>query len=250
MLVFVSVKTVKGRWKNLRAYFFKENGKIDKPKSGDSADKICKSTWQYYDQLLFLKTKGNLNESSGRDSNLSTENDDNFSTTTDTTLDELQNPDSNSTSDILESKSYGQTSQRKKIRMNRSDNNNQLLDIEKKKLEILERESIKEKNDDLLFFQSLLPYMENIPLRRKLRLRSQIQELILAEIETVENNAQQLVSVMQIPVMQTPAPNINTQESVEYELHVQNSSEQNLIHNIPTQMENDSTLISYINNYK
>lgn len=251
MLVFVSVKTVKGRWKNLRAYFFKECGKLDKPKSGDSADKICKSTWQYYDQLLFLKSMKNQSESSGRDSNISTDNNNYYSTTTDTILEELQNPGSvqtnsiSDTSDILESQSYGQTSQRKKIRMNRTENNDQLIEIEKKKLEILERESIKEKNDDLLFFESLLPYMENIPLRRKLRLRSKIQELILAEIEAVENNVQQFV-----PVMHTPAPNINTQQSVEYELHVQNSPEQNLINSIPVQIENASALISYINNDK
>lgn len=128
--------------------------------------------------------------------------------------------------------------------MNRTENNDQLLEIEQKKLEIFERESIKVKSDDLLFFESLLPYLEYIPLRRKLRLRSKIQELILVEIEAVENNIHQSVPVMNIPV-----PNINTQQSV-YELHVQNSSEQNLINNIPMQMENDSALISYINNYK
>lgn len=127
--------------------------------------------------------------------------------------------------------------------MNRTENNDQLLEIEKKKLEILQRESIKEKSDDLLFFESLLPYMENIPLRRKLRLRSKIQDLILTEIEAVEDNIQQSV-----PVMHIPDPNINTQRSVEYELHVQNSPEQNLIHHM--QMENDSALISYIKNYK
>lgn len=185
---------------------------------------------------------------------MSVDNFDNYSTTTDTTIEELQNTDSvqtNSTSETitsntLESQSYGQTSQRKKIRMSRAENNDQLLAIEKKKLEILERESIKEKSDDLLFFESLLPYMETIPLRRKLRLRSKIQDLILAEMEAVENNIQQSVpSVMHIPV-----PKINNQQSVEYELHVQDSSGQNLIHNIPMQMENDSTLISYINNYK
>lgn len=201
---------------------------------------------------MFLKSKKNQSESSARDSNLSTDNDDNYSITTDTTLEELQNPGSvqtNSisetiTSDTLESQSYSQTSKRKKIRMNRTENNDQLLVIEKKKLEILERESIKEKSDDLLFFESLLPYMENIPLRRKLRLRSKIQDLILAEIEAVENNIQQSV-----PVIHIPGPNINTQQSVEYKLHVQDSTEQNFIHNIPPrQTEND--LISYINNYK
>lgn len=197
---------------------------------------------------MFLKSKKNQSESSARDSNLTTDNDDNYSITTNTTLEELQNPSSASetiTSDTLESQSYSQRSQRKKIRMNRTENNDQLLEIEKKKLEILQRESIKEKSDDLLFFESLLPYMENIPLRRKLRLRSKIQELILVEIEAIENNIQQSVPVLHIPV-----PNVNTQQSVEYDLHVQNSSEQNLIHNIPMQMENDSALISYINNYK
>lgn len=157
----------------------------------------------------------------------------------------MQTNSTSETSAILGSQNYSQTSQRKKIRMNRTENNDQLLEIEKKKLEILERESIKEKSGGLLFFESLLPYLENIPLRRKLRLKSKIQDLILVEIEAVENNIQQSVpSVMNIPV-----PNINTQQSV-YVLHVQNSSQQNLINNIPMQMENDSALISYINNYK
>lgn len=181
--------------------------------------------------MLFLKSKKSQSESSARDSNLSRDNDDNDSITTDTTLEELQNPAS--------------VSQRKKIRMNKTENNDQLLEIEKKKLEILQRESIKEKSDDLLFFESLLPYMANIPLRRKLWLRSKIQDLILAEIEAVENNIQQSVPVINIPV-----PNVNTQKLVEYELHIKNSSEQNLVHNIPMQMENDSSLISYINTYK
>lgn len=233
----------------MRAYFFKECSKIDKPKSGDGADKICKSTWQYYDQLLFLKSKKTQSESSTRDSNLSTDNDENYSIVTDT-LDELQNPGSvqtstseTITSDTQETQRYSQTSQRKKIRMNRTENNDQLLEIEKKKLEILQRESIKEKSDDLLFFESLLPFMENVPLRRKLRLRSKIQDLILTEIEDIEDNIQQ-----SIPVMHIPDPNINTQQSVEYQLHVQNSPEQNLIHHM--QMENNSALISYIQNYK
>ncbi|KOB66486.1 putative nuclease HARBI1 [Operophtera brumata] len=97
------------------------------------------------------ESKKNQSESPPRDSNLSTDNDDNYYITTNTTLEELQNPGSvqtNSTSetitsDTLGSQSYSQTSQRKKIRMNRTENNDQLFEIEKKKLEILERESIK-----------------------------------------------------------------------------------------------------------
>lgn len=199
---------------------------------------------------MFLKSKKNQNEneSSARDSNLNIDNDDNYSTTTDTTYENpgsvQTNPTSETiTSNTLESQSYSQTSQRKKIRINRTEKTDQLLEIEKKKLEILERETIKEKNDDLLFFESLLPYMENIPLRRKLRLRSQIQELILVEMEAVENNIQQSV-----PVVHIPEPDINT-DAVEYELHFQNSYEEN-VHTRNMQMEKDAGLISYINNFK
>ncbi|GBP87436.1 hypothetical protein EVAR_61476_1 [Eumeta japonica] len=75
---------------------------------------------------------------------------DEYSISIDTTLEELEIPASvltNSgsetiTSDIQESQSYSQVSQRKKVRMNRTENNDQLLEILKKKVEILERESV------------------------------------------------------------------------------------------------------------
>ncbi|XP_063386133.1 uncharacterized protein LOC134672162 [Cydia fagiglandana] len=102
------VKTIKSRWKNMRAYFFKEHKKIsEKPSNVDGTDNACTS-WQYYEPLLFLKRS------------LNTEDESNFS---------VDNVDT------------------------------------KKML-----------------------YMNKIPLVRKLRLRSKIQDLILAELEAVENN--------------------------------------------------------------
>lgn len=49
-----------------------------------------------------------------------------------------------------------------------------------------------DKSDDLLFFESLLPYMANVSPTGKLRIKSKIQELVLNQIEALEkSNAQQ-----------------------------------------------------------
>lgn len=95
-------------------------------------------------------------------------------------MDEIPLEENNGTSDSDD------TSQTAPLKKKRNADNKILLEIEKKRLEILEKECAREKSDDLLFFESLLPYMKDIPPARKLRIRSKIQELILTEIESVE----------------------------------------------------------------
>lgn len=62
----------------------------------------------------------------------------------------------------------------------------ELLDIGRQKVELLEREISVEQNPDLLFFKSLLPYMLEFTPTQKLRIRTKIQNLILAELEATQ----------------------------------------------------------------
>lgn len=66
--------------------------------------------------------------------------------------------------------------------------NEQLLEIERQKLKFLQREQEESDNEDLQFFRSLIPHMKRLTPIMKLRVRSQIQNLLLKELEEVEQN--------------------------------------------------------------
>lgn len=82
--------------------------------------------------------------------------------------------------------------------------NEELIALERKKIEILEKDANVEDDDDLLFFKSLLPHIKSLPVIKKLRLRSKIQELVLREIEEVaniESNQTRVTSFLSRPTL-------------------------------------------------
>jgi hypothetical protein len=194
------VKTVKNKWKYLRDYFQKETKKVIKPKSGATGQDILKdSSWQYYNMMLFLKDllHSGKSESSLHDSLISepTEsqdtsfdyNDEGNSIRTELPC-PLSMPSTSSRpcsgSSASSEKNYHSGESRKRKIL--SDNTDQVILIEKRKLELLEKDMEREEDDDLLFLKSLLPDIKSLPRWRKRRLRLKFQELVINEVEEAE----------------------------------------------------------------
>uniref|UniRef100_A0A0A9XLD3 Transcription factor Adf-1 n=1 Tax=Lygus hesperus TaxID=30085 RepID=A0A0A9XLD3_LYGHE len=173
------VKIVKSRWKNVRAYFYNIQEKQDSMVQEGSSPPLI--TWQLYNQMSFLK---DINVVPSRASASFQEID--ISLFSDPDQSSLQDPlalgDSPQT---IDSSSNAETPQPKRDKENNIDSHSsELLALKRRKIELLEKaESQKAKSDDLLFFESLLPYMAQIPPIAKLKLRNSIQDLILQQIQ-------------------------------------------------------------------
>ncbi len=48
------VHIVEKKWRSLRTQYSRERAKMKKRKSGDGLDDVYETTWQYYNQLLFV----------------------------------------------------------------------------------------------------------------------------------------------------------------------------------------------------
>nr|XP_024220028.1 uncharacterized protein LOC112211929 [Halyomorpha halys] len=183
------MKTVKGRWKNLRTYFFRECKKIEKH-SWDESGAITTSYWHLFNRMQFLKTAIGVSQ---RDSSLPGQGiiDDPLSTTAeeDATYDMPTTPMS-----AESSYSFNIPVRKRKHSIDLSAQFEELLEMERKKTEFLQKETDRPMNDDRLFFESLLPYLKNIPKIRKLGLRIKIQELILSELENLPSSSSSLQS--------------------------------------------------------
>ncbi|XP_066960935.1 uncharacterized protein [Macrobrachium rosenbergii] len=225
--------SAKRKWKNLKDYYRKEIKKLENPRSGDGASEMVHSTWPYFTQLSFLK---DIYRPASRSSNLSqgentqvTEDDQSVAgddTESDAShvsqsfMSHTSRPPSPSLS--LDNGSTSQdiswqtkpSSSNKRRRPNLdyvARKNEQLIEIEKQKLEFLRKDQEESDNEDLLFFKSLLPYMKKLNTTKKLRIRSQIQNLFLKEMEEAEQN--EWPSNVTIGAMQsTPNPYINVHE--------------------------------------
>lgn len=197
-------------------------------KSGSKAVPT-KSKWQYYESMKFLldfmspaPTEGNLNVRSQDEETQEASYDiyddentfrSNNESDTDSVLDTTTRPQSQASTSSraysqasTPSQSQSQASSRHSnnasvarqfltnsrfSRKRKTDNfNEELLDIQKKKVDLLEKEvnSSKEvESSDLQFFRSLLPYMDHLTLLDKLELRSSIQGLVLEKFKKAIN---------------------------------------------------------------
>ncbi|XP_030029420.2 uncharacterized protein LOC115446778 [Manduca sexta] len=169
------VKTLKTRWRNLRAYYIKECQKIEKSRGNSS------SSWQYFDKLRFITNNmpiSNILKYNCEESYMS------MSQNYCNPVEFLESP-----SPVPSSLSDSGTSPARKNKSVNKTNlnaNDTIADLKRRKIEILEKEAIRRSNDDLLFFESLLPYLSEIPRIRKLQLRSKIHELIVNELVELE----------------------------------------------------------------
>lgn len=177
MTDIVSVKSLKTRWKNLRTYFIKECQKLEKSKNKYGGGI---RTWQYFDQLQFLKNSTSVLNKIAEDD----DDDEYYNEYCDASLFlEQSSPAHSSVSDNLTL-----AQQMKRPHEINDQNEDQLLELKRRKIELLEKDIIRRENSDLLFFESLLPYIKDIPPKKKLHLRLKIQELIMKELESLEND--------------------------------------------------------------
>lgn len=178
-------------------------------RKSDNGDQMSTITWQFYDQLSFLKccTPGLEKES--------VKADEDSSSTTSENIDDGDDK-ANSDSDSEE------TPKRKKPRISFATRKDP-FEQELTKSDAFEPDNYQERNyDDQQFFESLLPYVKNIPLMRKLKLRCKIQEMILKELEVLENDIAQQTRLTEVHIepmaqLNVPEPNLASvkQEPVE-----------------------------------
>jgi hypothetical protein len=65
----------------------------------------------------------------------------------------------------------------------------EMLHLEKKKMEWVFKQQDDNNDDDLNFFKSVVPYMKMLPPYKKLCLRSQFQNMLANEISAIENSS-------------------------------------------------------------
>jgi hypothetical protein len=197
------------KWKYLRDQFSVEFGKIKLPRSGDPGGESYELKWPHYRSLLFLKDVVKPRASS---SNLKSDKRAPIPSD-DKTDDSVQHGDSGDHKDCIDSEAFNDndnedlsftqsgthdenqydeevnSQERSVLRDNprkRKRNgvnakyNETIIEIEKQKARFLE-EVIKNRqpeNEDLLFFRSLLPHVNNIPAHMKLPFRNRIQQVV------------------------------------------------------------------------
>ncbi|KAJ0177429.1 hypothetical protein K1T71_007438 [Dendrolimus kikuchii] len=173
----INERNVRRKWKNMRAYFSRALKKIQHPKSGDGADNIVTSQWTFFEQLKFLKRTVSASE---RDFNFSITNPP--SQSSEPSLNEepiasitedfpdiqesLTSGDYNTASAAATSNSsHASRKKRKNYNINSLvEQNHQILELEKRKTTIFEKECNSQPNSDMLVFKSLVSYMANIPM--------------------------------------------------------------------------------------
>ncbi|XP_072944712.1 uncharacterized protein [Epargyreus clarus] len=179
------VADLKKKWKNLRDTYSKELKKIHKSQSKASSSN-SESTWKYFTLLQFLKdeympflTESNLDE----DSNEMDENDD-------IPVEDLceKTPSPSPSCSSFPNDSFTITQPLKRKQQSIQDIRAEYLEMERKKLKILEKDIYKDKRDDIQrsddyhFLMSILPEMEKLPPMQKLRLRNKINQALLDEM--------------------------------------------------------------------
>ncbi|XP_063227164.1 uncharacterized protein LOC134537204 [Bacillus rossius redtenbacheri] len=211
--VGIDVKTARAKWKNLRAYFAKELRELEIPKSGSGGNTKTVSTWSFFSQLMFLKDVI-VSSSCPRDDNLHVSKE----ATTQDSNDASQSSETNvtnnyetfeqqseslailadvipetSTLSVSQETEYNFLKKRSEVRKRKQTSSQQrckedeLIEIEKKKIALLEKEINTTEDPDLNFFKSLLPYMHCFNGLQKLRVRAAIQEIVTREYEATQS---------------------------------------------------------------
>lgn len=182
-----SAAVLRKKWKYLRDQFAVEIGKAKPAKSGAAAGSVYVPKWCYYESLLFLK---DIVKSRPPSSNVRRSRRDSVDIQDDEEFIQEQDPEPDrdtENSEVLEDGSVAEQevdnipsaqnqapSFLRLIPTNSKHNENILL-LEQKKAQVVQREP---ESDDMMFFKSLLPFVQNIPSNRKLRFRSKILDIV------------------------------------------------------------------------
>ncbi|XP_054085775.1 uncharacterized protein LOC128921648 [Zeugodacus cucurbitae] len=167
----------KKKWKYLRDQFRCEVRKIPTPKSGDAASQIT-SSWPYFNSLLFLKDQmkfrnlsGNLKASSVKATQEEVVYEEEIE-------DILNTSQVEETRDLCDNDEFSCEVPSKK--KNTSNSTAQLLEIEKRKLALLENKKMEKKtvlDEDEAFFVTLLPHIRKLDPENKFLCRMEMQNI-------------------------------------------------------------------------
>lgn len=213
MLFFspVSVTEVRKKWKGLRDIFRREYKKV--LKSGDEAPEEFYSSWPFFNQMKFLSDimdsrtlKGNITSPEKIDSSKDEEGE-----STSLLEEEINSLASGNTSmpysqdyiSTRETSKMGPPTSRqckRKKTIDKSDVDNQFLEIEKAKLGLFAEKQAVNKDSDYQFLVSLLPFLQRVPSHRKLSVRNKIQQVLIDEEEA------RYTSSHQASFSHTPSP--------------------------------------------
>ncbi|XP_071057398.1 uncharacterized protein [Onthophagus taurus] len=200
----LSGQAAKGKWKNLKDKFWVELHKIPKKRSGSENDNY-KSKWPFFD-MLFVKdsmlpstTTGHLSKepenTDSEDEEQTAENVNNEES--DTIQHEPSSPSTSSSrpsSCTTQRKTFATPTCRNKKRPAQNEIDRHYLELEQKKLDLLEQEFKKDVdmtgNPDYHFLMSLLPYFTDMDCLEKLEVRAKIQEVITEAVRRKQNTMQ------------------------------------------------------------
>jgi hypothetical protein len=183
-------EVVKARWKGLRDNFRKELKKADKPRSGDSAPPHT-PRWIHFKALEFFrdvmepgKMSGNIafpticiaEQPDSEDTEFNVEPNEVQSTFSADATSEIQHP----------SPTCARAPKRKRGKSNLN-YQEEMVRLEKSKLEWLSKQEEEQNDEDLNFFRSLVPHIKQLPPTRKLFLRSQFQNMVADKITALQN---------------------------------------------------------------
>lgn len=232
-------KTEKEKYKR---HVFKEKKKVKKSRSGDSQDnaEVYTGKWVYYHLLHFLKdtttprtTEGNVsdeNETQLQMSDLSDSEEVNSFSSSFIDIEDIQSPEnpvsvtqsecftipstsnlshvniSTSISNDSDNSSKTSSIKRKKKQENKSFES-ELLKLETQKINAL-LESNKpqvQDDEDMMFLKSLHPYLKNMDNLQKLRVRNEIQTVLINQL-SIKNQQHQNSNVPPAPIHELYIP--------------------------------------------
>ncbi len=190
---FCTDTIAKKKWKHLRDNFWAELKERAPPRSGDAAKSPNKAQWKWFDSMLFLKgtveargMEGNLAQEGNEVQELSeqqpAEQHDNISEGDDSI------GESASESGVSRSSTFVTPSFRKRKRPQQFD---ELLAIEKEKVELVRSQFSQENNKDTTyhFLKSLREPMRFLPMSSQMRIRLNFQQMLTNEIEKYQQSA-------------------------------------------------------------
>lgn len=231
------------KWRGLRDTFRKEISKLKEKRSGDAADVEPHSKWQFFNNMLFIKDFAPRKQTGNMDSDtqkystcsmteenatMSPVNNDDQSQESQVDI-ETEMEQQNETSINPLSSNTNKRSAMDQAQLNRTnpphkkpktvqdDALQQLMSIEKEKLQHFKQRFEHKQDDDTFFLLSLIPYIQSLPVYRKLFLRSKFIELIMQEHEALSRPGThpQPFSRQFIPIP-SPSPGYSTTTSTEF----------------------------------
>lgn len=178
---------VKRKWRSLRDQFLKELKKIPSNRSGSSQEyaSLYKGKWCYFRSMLFLKDTAIPRRSDGNISDVDeTEEIEECNEIDD--IDQLSEQNICIDDNISSPPSISITTTQKKNKRSKKQETGynfeqQLIDLETRKLAALTAPPAQTDDEDMHFFKSILPYFKNMSPIQKLRVRNEIQNILIRE---------------------------------------------------------------------